>query len=270
MSKPFILGWWSAGITSAVACKIALDLYKNVELYYIHIDTAHPDNDRFKADCEDWYKIKIKTLKSKTFKDQFEVIKNTRLVNTPTGARCTFELKKKVRIEFEKRHQLTLTNTKLIKHQVWGYEFDKVQVNRAIRHLQQYRETNPLFPLIEKGITKNMAAGMLEQAGIELPIMYKMGYQNNNCIACVKGSSGYWNKIRRDFPEYFNKMANLEIEIGNSCISGTFLKELHPYKGKMKTGVMPDCGVLCEVEFAHMPDRNLGDILAGRKSIYEV
>ena len=40
--------------------------------------------------------------------------------------------------------------------------------------------------------------------------MYKLGYNNNNCIGCVKGGQAYWNKIRIDFPETFNKMAKLE------------------------------------------------------------
>ena len=65
--QPFIVAWWSAGITSTVACKMALELYQNVELYYIDIDTAHEDNVRFKADCEKWYGCEIKTLKSKDF-----------------------------------------------------------------------------------------------------------------------------------------------------------------------------------------------------------
>jgi hypothetical protein len=55
---------------------------------------------------------------------------------------------------------------------------------------------------------------MLWKAGIEIPAMYKMGYNNNNCIGCVKGGMGYWNKIRKDFPEVFNRMAVIEREVG--------------------------------------------------------
>ena len=59
----FIVGWWSAGATSAVACKMALEMYQNVELYYIHIDSANEDNERLKRECEEWYGCKIHTLK---------------------------------------------------------------------------------------------------------------------------------------------------------------------------------------------------------------
>ena len=216
--KSFVVAWWSAGITSAVACKMALEMYGNVKLYYIKIDSAHPDNDRFKADCEKWYGCEIETLQSSKFKDQFEVIEQVGAINTPYGAPCTKMIKKQVRFDLEKLHELSLFNDVEIQHQVWGYEFDRVQINRAIRHGQQYPDTKPLFPLIEKGLTKENCAGKLLSEGIEMPLMYRLGYNNNNCIGCVKGGIGYWNKIRVDFPDDFNRMAALERRIGYTCL----------------------------------------------------
>ena len=48
---------------------------------------------------------------------------------------------------------------------------------------------------------------MVHRAGVKLPAMYGLGYEHNNCIGCVKGGMGYWNKIRKDFPDAFEKMA---------------------------------------------------------------
>ena len=269
MEKSFRLAWWSAGITSAVACKMALEMYDNVELYYIHIDSAHEDNERFKADCEKWYGRKINVLKSSKYKDQFDVVEKTGMVNGPSGARCTKELKKEVRFSFEKLHEKNLFNDNIILNQIWGFEWDKAQINRAIRFGQQYPATNPLFPLIEKGITKNECAGLLLSEGIKLPKMYELGYNNNNCIGCVKGGMGYWNKIRTDFPNHFEKMAKAERVAGHSCINGTFLDELDPKAGRMSKIIMPSCGVLCEVEFAGIEDVNLESVINGSKTIYE-
>lgn len=265
----FTAAWWSAGITSAVACKMALEMYEDVELYYIHIDTAHPDNERFKRDCENWYGVEIKTLKSFEYKDQFDVIRKTRAFNTPTGAPCTRELKKQVRYDFEELNSFNLFNDRFVQHQVWGFEYDRKQINRAIRFGQQYPFTNPLFPLIEKGIDKNMCAGMVLSAGIELPKMYGMGYSNNNCIGCVKGGQGYWNKIRVDFPEVFHEMAALEQEIGHSCLNGIFLDDLDPSAGKRSKEIIPNCGIICEVEFEDIPDRSLEDVIEGKVTIYD-
>lgn len=270
----FILAWWSAGVTSAVACKMALEMYDNVKLYYIKINTAHPDNERFKADCEKWYACKIETLQSKDFKDQFEVIEKTGAINTPTGAPCTLNLKKNVRFDFERLHEINLFNSCGILNQVWGFEYDKEQINRAIRHGQQYPGTKPLFPLIEKGITKENCAGYLMSVGIELPLMYKLGYNNNNCIGCVKGGMGYWNKIRVDFPPVFNRMAKLERQIGYSCLhnekeGNIWLDTLDPNRGRMSKEIMPNCGMVCEVEFADIPDKNLDSVIEGKMSIYD-
>jgi len=265
----FVVAWWSAGITSAVACKMALELYDNVKLFYIKIDSAHPDNDRFKKDCEKWYGCKIKNLQSDKYKDQFEVIEKTGAVNTPNGAPCTSKLKKNVRFDFEKKHEISLFNSYGILNQVWGFEYTSREINRAIRHGQQYPNTKPLFPLIEKGLSKDNCAGLLINEGIELPQMYKLGYSNNNCIGCVKGGKGYWNKIRIDFIDVFNKMSKTERNAGYSCINGTFLDELDPNAGRMSKEIMPNCGIICELEFADLPDKNLEDVINGKMSIYD-
>ena len=91
---------------------------------------------------------------------------------------------------------------------------------------------------------------LLARSGIELPQMYKMGYHNNNCIGCIKGGMGYWNKIRVDFPEVFESRSKLEREIGYSIIKDgngnqIFLDELDPNRGNMNLEVFPECSIMC-------------------------
>lgn len=201
--KNMIIAWFSCGVTSAVACKIALSLYNDVQFYYIETGSGHPDNSRFLSDCEKWYGQPIHTIRSDKYANVEDVLTKKRYINGPTGAACTFELKKQVRYKLEK--ELGSWDG-----QVWGFDYEPKEINRAIRLKQQYPDTKPLFPLIEKQITKPDAMGMLWKAGIEIPAMYKMGYNNNNCIGCVKGGMGYWNKIRKDFPEVFVQMSQIE------------------------------------------------------------
>lgn len=265
------IGWWSAGITSSVACKAALELFDNVELYYIDTGKVHIDNTRFKADCEKWYGQEIKTIKnSGGYKNPIDVIYKERYINGPDGAKCTQKLKKEVRFELEQSFIPNLFDPgAMIENQIFGFEFDKSEVNRAIRFIQQYPNTRPLFPLIEKGLTKDNCAGMIINAGIELPAMYTLGYPNNNCIGCVKGGMAYWNKIRVDFPESFTETAQAERHLNRSCIQGTFLDELNPAAGRGSKIVLPNCGSFCEVEFADLQDRDLEEVLSGRKLIYD-
>lgn len=158
--------------------------------------------------------------------------------------------------------------------QVWGFDFDPKEINRAVRFKQQYPDTKPLYPLIERQITKQDAMGMLWKAGIEIPAMYKMGYNNNNCIGCVKGGMGYWNKIRKDFPNVFDRMAKIEREVGATCLkdqSGKiFLDELSPNRGEMPEEMIPDCSLICQIEFQELLDRQVERVLKGEISINDV
>lgn len=86
---------------------------------------------------------------------------------------------------------------------------------------------------------------MIEQAGIKLPEMYLKGYHNNNCIGCVRGGAGYWNKIRVDFPEKFKRMAEIERKIGHSVLKDCYLDELDENKGRDEKAIIPQCSIFC-------------------------
>lgn len=275
MRSKVIIAWFSCGITSAVACKLAIDKYgaDSVEVYYIHIDTAHEDNARFISDCEKWFGKKINIIKSRKYKDQFDVIDKERYINGPDGAKCTKVLKKYVRFELEQSFVPDLfdQDKPIITNQVHGFEFDINQITRAIDFKMDYPYTNPLFPLIEERLSKENSAQILLDAGIELPAMYILGYNNNNCVGCVKGGKGYWNKIRVDFPPVFKLMAVKERVLNRSCINGQFLDELDPEDGRTPKPIIPSCSVVCE-DIAP-PEINLSKAMKvyhGIASVYEV
>ena len=261
-----IIAWFSCGATSAVACKIALQMYENVEIYYIDTGSAHEDNIRFMSECEQWFGKKIHWRKSRTYFSVQDVLRQTCFINSPHGAPCTKKLKKDVRTEIE-------NELKVWDGQVWGFDYCKREINRAIRFKQQYPATKPLFPLIERLITKNDALAMLQKAGIEIPMMYRLGYDNNNCIGCVKGGIGYWNKIRRDFPDRFNEMAKIERDIDATCLSDEkgriFLDELDPNRGDQKQHAIPSCSIICEIEFQSLIDRQVDMVMDGKLNINE-
>jgi hypothetical protein len=59
---------------------------------------------------------------------------------------------------------------------------------------------------------------------------------------------GYWNAIRKDFPEAFNKMAILERELGHSVCKEVYLDELDPERGDFERDMPSSCGFLCEYQ----------------------
>ena len=259
-----IIAWFSCGATSAVACKMALQMYDDVRVVYIETGSGHEDNARFIKDCEKWYGQKIEVIRSSRFMNVDDVLLRQKYINGSHGAACTSLLKKQVRYEFE-------DSVGEWDGQVWGFDYCEREINRAIRFKQQNPKTKPLFPLIEKKISKSDALGMLRLAGIEIPMMYKLGYNNNNCIGCVKGGIGYWNKIRKDFPERFNQMAQIERTVGATCLKDEkgriWLDELDANRGDSVKAIEPDCSLFCAIEFASIKDPQTDAVMSGELSI---
>ncbi len=234
MAKKIKVCWISAGVSSVVAGYLAKDVDKYI---YIDIDDQHPDSMRFIKDCERLFGKEIEILRS-PYGSVENCIKTSGVITMPHGyAPCTNWLKKRVRKQWEyENREYDITY-------VWG--FDSNEVHRAKRLLETTPEYEHEFPLIEKNLTKKEAHGLLERLGVKRPLMYDLGYNNNNCIGCVKGGMWYWNKIRVDFPDVFERRAKLEREIGNSCIKGVFLDELDPKRGRASEEIMPECGIMC-------------------------
>lgn len=234
MKRELKVCWISAGVSSFVAGYLERETID--EYIYIDIDNQHPDSRRFIKDCEIALGKPIEILKS-NYGSVENVIRQFRYINGAKGAKCTQILKKRVRKEWEYFHQdCSLTY-------VWGY--DKNEQIRADRLDEATPNIKNQYPLIERNLTKENAHAILNSLEIRRPEMYEMGYLNNNCIGCVKGGMGYWNRIRIDFPEVFDRMAQLERQVGHSCIKGIFLDELDPKAGRMEDEIMPDCGIAC-------------------------
>ena len=226
--------WISAGVSSFIAGWLLRD---SVDKYiYIDIDDQHPDSKRFIHDCEKALGKKVEILRSE-YGSVENVIRAMGCVNTPHGAPCTGILKKRVRKKWEYEHRdYDITY-------VWG--MDCTEKHRADRLKETMFEFHHEFPLIERNIDKQDCHAMLHMLGINRPVMYDMGYNNNNCIGCAKGGMGYWNKIRIDFPEVFESRAKLERLIGHSFIDGVFLDELEPGRGRMQDEISVECGIMC-------------------------
>lgn len=238
------LVWFSCGAASAVAAKMSADRYGDSckILYCDTLKYEHPDNKRFMLDVQNWIGKEIKVLKSRKYEDIFDVFDKTGWLVGPNGARCTTELKKNVRKAYQ-----TVDDT-----HIFGLTSD--ESDRIFLFNKNNPDLNLDWILFDHGITKADCFNILRSAKIALPEMYKLGYLNNNCIGCVKGQQGYWNKVRVDFPEAFEKMAKQErkmgVAINKKYIKGeriqVFLDELDPKAGRYKSEKQFDCGVLCD------------------------
>lgn len=222
-----------------MACYLAKDVD---EIIYTHVENQHPDSLRFLHDCEALLGRKITILQSDRFKDVDDVIEKNGCVNTIYGAPCTRFLKRDVRKKWEAENP---------DHHIYVWGFDRNEQRRADRIVKAMSDYEHEFPLIDNNLSKEDAHGIAERLGLKRPIMYDLGYQNNNCIGCVKGGAGYWNKIRNDFPDVFERRAKQERLLKKTCINGIYLDELDPHKGNIQQEVMEECGIFCELALSN-------------------
>jgi hypothetical protein len=236
---------FSCGAASAIATKLALAEYGHERVHIVNafIVEEHPDNRRFLSDCEKWFNHPVTVLRDEIYGASVrEVWRRKRFIaNGSWGAPCSKALKKSVLDAWAQPDDIS----------VIGYTLE--EQDRADRMLAA-NEGKFIFPLIDRNLTHADCLGMVERAGLVLPLMYRLGYNNANCVGCCKGGEGYWNKIRRDFPKDFEECAAIQEIIGPSAYlfrdrkTGVrySLRDLPPNKGRHKEE-LPDCGVFCEL-----------------------
>ena len=244
------VSWFSCGAASAVATKLALKDNPDTVIAYCEVKEEHPDNKRFLKDCQEWFGKEIIILGNDEYKRSiYEVFWRRKYMSGVAGAPCTGLLKKEMREIFQEPDDI----------HVFGYTCE--EEDRLNRFIDANNEINVITPLIDKGLSKSDVLAMIENAGIELPEMYKLGYKNNNCMGCVKAASvAYWKKIQIDFPKMFNRAAGMELMTGCKLCKYTVdgeefrvsLLNLPKHIKPMDDTVDIQCGIFC-----HMAEEDL-------------
>lgn len=204
-----IIVWFSCGAASATAAKMAITMFPKEEVLIVGCDTRkseHPDNYRFSADCERWFGRQVTWIRNEDYpKDAMvdDVFMHRRYMSGTEGACCTGQLKKVPRFRFQLPDDV----------HVFGYTAE--EGNRVKIFAKGNPELRTYFILREFGITKAQTYQKLSDAGIELPWMYRTGFDHNNCPGCVKSSSPwYWSMVRKHFPEVFERRCHQSRELG--------------------------------------------------------
>lgn len=210
ISKEFpVIGWYSGGVTSAVACKLITDWFGKENVRLVFLDTRNEDSDtyRFMSECQDWTGVEIEYLANPNYTKIQEVWYKFKSLNVAHGAICSSELKRAMRYEFQRNNQFS--------YQAFG--FDSSEIKRCRGMKLNYPESKPIFPLIYEILSKEDCIKILTDVGIDVPVTYQYGFNNNNCFqtGCVQGGIGYWQKMKRDFPDKFDAMAAVEHDLTN-------------------------------------------------------
>ena len=234
---PERVGNFSAGAASAIACRIG-DVDRIV---YAETGAEDADNERFVRECEQkLFSVPVERVRSKKFRDTWDVWERKRFLAGVHGAPCTRALK---------RIPLNASSTPgdVI---IIGYTAEEW---RRAEALTDHAGDGYAFPLIERGLTKEACRAMLSEWGVREPRVYALGFDHANCIPCSKATSGsYWQLIRKHYPEAFARYAALERSFGKDrgqvWWKGRYihLDELpvEDPRGRIET---PACDILCQI-----------------------
>ncbi len=239
---------FSCGAASAVATKITLAEQSNVVIVNAFIQEEHEDNRRFLADCERWFGRTITVLRDERYgASAMEVWRQKRFIAGKDGAPCSKALKRDV---------LASTALPLFGDvTVIGYTAEEHERAEILQDL--YPQEAFSFILIEKGLTKKDCLAMVDRAGILLPLPYRQGFDNGNCLCCPKGGQNYWQHLRNYYPQNFVKVSEIQKELGPGSYFLRFrsgprkgermsLEELPEGLGNMADEPSFSCSQLCE------------------------
>ena len=241
-----VVAQFSCGAASAVAAKLAIEKHgEDVHVINAFVADEDADNRRFLADCERWLGRTIVVLRDEKYgASAANVWRKRRFIVNRNGAPCSKALKRDVLKKYQLPDDLL----------VFGYTAD--EAGRYDRFIDANADVMSWAPLIDAGMSKRDCFEMVKRTGIELPRMYRLGYHNANCPKCPKGGMGYWNKIRVDFPENFEEMAQIQDVLGEGSYffrdrkSGQriSLRMLDPNAGRFDDEQSFECGAVCEMQ----------------------
>lgn len=238
-----IVVWFSCGAASAVAAKKTIEKYGNdykILIVNNPVKEEHIDNIRFKNDVSKWLNYPIIEATNKDFPNCsiVEIFDKRKYMSGVHGAPCTSLLKKEARYQFELKYNIDF--------HVLGFTYE--EKDRYYNFIKFERE-NVLPILIEEKITKMQCFDILDNAGLKIPEIYKLGFANANCVGCVKSASPtYWNLVRKKFPDIFRQRCEQSRMIGTRLVKvkgeRIFLDELKitDKGGKIETW---ECGIFC-------------------------
>jgi len=251
---------FSCGAASALATKLILQEFppEQVVIVNAYLKEEHPDNQRFLNDCEKWFNHPIVRLKDEKYgASTHEVWRKKRFIKGAHGAPCSLVLKRELLASIRQPGDINIL----------GFTCEEEDRFYDLKEHFPAEADSFRAPLIEQGIDKAHCLSVIQRVGLELPMMYKLGYDNANCIGCPKGGQAYWQNIREDFPEQFVQIKTIQEDIGPGANFLAFrsgprkgermsLAELPPGRKSMKGEPSFSCGFFCEIVAEQLSPEN--------------
>jgi hypothetical protein len=195
----------SGGMSSAIAADRVLDRYGHDATTLWFADTAWEDLDlhRFLFDLQQRWGKEIVTHRDG--RTPLEVAEDEKIIPNQRLAPCTFRLK----IDPFRRYLETFEKPVTVHIGMDWRETKRMEAPKA--RYEKIKGVSVDYPLMWAPIEYRPYGDVMEEWGITVPRLYKMGLTHNNCGGrCVKQGVGNWKRLYHSMPERFKEVEDWE------------------------------------------------------------
>lgn len=201
----------SGGLSSAYVAKLAFDEYEkeDIILYFNDTKWEHEDLYRFLNDISTHFNHEI--FYDSDGRNPEDVFFDEKFLGNSRIATCSKILK-------AERLQRFYNDGDII---LFGINNNEKSKDRDKRLIDLYSNVSRIkkkdcflrFPLIEKNITKEEILNYFQCNNIEIPKLYKLGFEHNNCSGgCVRAGKKQWKLLYEKLPDVFSERERVERE----------------------------------------------------------
>lgn len=192
----------SGGVASAVVAKWVNENVEGEKIYYFNdVKWEHPDLYRFNSDLEKALNLKITVDCDGRTPEQ--VFYDQKMLGSNRTPICSKSLKAEMLQKF------------VCPGDTVYFGIDHQEIHRAARITPIYEKLGckVKFPLIDNYIFKPNAFEIIKDMGIEIPKMYKDGFEHNNCSGgCVRAGVRQWISLLKTYPDIYAERERIERE----------------------------------------------------------
>lgn len=200
----------SGGKASAWCAWWALQNYpkSSVVLYFNDTKWEHPDLYRFLKDLSN--KLEHDITEDSDGRSPEDLFYDNNAIANNRMPFCSAELK-------ARRLQKYCKDGDVL---IFGISAD--EAHRADRIRSVYKDVarrkkaniQCVFPLIDCKVTKGEIDNLLENLGIDEPLLYKLGFTHNNCSGgCVRAGKKHWKLLYEKLPEVYADRERVERDL---------------------------------------------------------
>lgn len=207
---------YSGGLGSWATAKLIIAEHgkENTILLFTDVKGDNPSNhvgedeDTYRFIKESAAKFDCQLVWLKDHRDIWKVFKDKRFLGNSRLAHCSFELKQKPARKW-------LEDNLEPQDCVIYVGIDWTESHRLPAIQKNYQPYEAVAPLCEAPYyEKNQIREWLKNDGIELPRLYKLGFEHNNCGGgCVKAGQAQFTKLLQIMPDRFGVWEQKEQEL---------------------------------------------------------